>query len=296
MQVIDLHSGDLSLRVSPKGGLLLGFCKGEGSTRVPLLRAAPLDAGALSSSCYPLVPFGNRVKDNHFFFNNSEYRFTPNTDWDAHYLHGDGWQADWIVDAQSQSSVEMSYRHEGGSRTPYVYTARQHFELTDDDLAMTLTVSNDGERPLPFGLGWHPYFPMTAATTLFAPARKYWTEIEGWLPGEATSIPEDVDFSEPKELPHRWVNNGFESWSGEAVIRWPERRTDLQLTADPIFKHAFVFVSDTSFDPNFKRDYFCFEPMTHLANGHNLPGLGDLKILSPGQALSGGIRLRPGSL
>jgi aldose 1-epimerase len=149
---------------------------------------------------------------------------------------------------------------------------------------------------MPFGLGWHPYFPMTSKTTLLAPARKFWTEVEGWLPGERTTIPEDLDFSSPRMLPHRWVNNGFEDWSGEALVTWPERATTLHLTADAIFKHAFVFVSDTAFDPSFKRDYFCFEPMSHLANGHNMPDLGDLKVLAPGQSMFGSIYLTPSSI
>ena len=157
---------------------------------------------------------------------------------------------------------------------------------------MTLMVENCGEHAMPFGIGWHPYFPMTPNTTLLAPARKFWTEVEDWLPGEQTAIPENLDFSSPAPLPHQWVNNGFEDWSGEALISWPEWNTSLHLTADAIFKHAFVFVSDTTFDPTFKRDYFCFEPMTHLANGHNMSGLGDLTVLGPGQSMSGDIHMR----
>ena len=296
MPVLELKSGALSARLSTAGGLILGFRKeGEGGKSVPLLRDAPDNADALSSSCYPLVPFGNRLKENRFAFDGEEYRFSPNTDWDPHYLHGEGWQSEWIVEERDDYRVTMSFAHRGG-HTPYAYFARQSFLLTGDELLLTLSVENMGEKLLPFGLGWHPYFPMTPQTTLFAPARKFWTEVEGWLPGEVTAIPEDLDFSEPAPLPHRWVNNGFQDWSGEAVIAWPEHQMQLHLTADPLFAHAFVFVSDTVFDPQFKRDYFCFEPMSHLANGHNLPDLGGLRILEPGQQLSGSIRLRPQDL
>lgn len=295
MSIVDLKSGPLSLRVSTAGGLVLGFWRETRGDRVPLLREAPDEADALSSSCYPLVPFGNRVKDNRFTFEGNDYQFTPNTAWDAHYLHGEGWQAPWEIDEQAADRLTLYFAHRGRN-TPYVYEASQNFALTPDGLDMTLSVTNRGDTALPFGLGWHPYFPMTPKTTLFAPARKFWTEVEGWLPGEATEIPEDLDFSKPAALPHRWVNNGFEDWSGEAIMAWPERVTQLHLTADPLFRHAFVFVSDTVFDPNFERDYFCFEPMSHLANGHNLPDLGGLEILQPGQSLAGSIRLRPQTL
>jgi aldose 1-epimerase len=292
--VVELSCGDLSARISTRGGILLGFWWNREGTLVPLLREAPGDdADARASSCYPLVPFGNRVRDNRFRFNGKDYRLSPNTDWDKHYLHGEGWQADWRVAQQDASSVDLVFDQTADDRTPYGYAATQRFSLRGGALELTLSVANRGGDPLPFGLGWHPYFPMTPKTTLFAPARKYWTEVDGWLPGEATDIPVDVDFNKPRELPHRWVNNGFENWCGEAQIVWPERKARLLLTADQPFRHAFLFVSDSSFDPAFARDYFCFEPMTHLANGHNLPDLGDLTVLKQDEILAGSIRMRP---
>lgn len=299
MPVLDLKAGSLSLRVSTRGGLILGLWKEHEGARVPLLRPAPDDtpddANALSSSCYPLVPFGNRVKDNRFWFAGREYRFSPNTAWDPHYLHGEGWQSEWSVDAHEHDRITMHFAHHGG-HTPYIYRTVQDFSLSGEELRLTLSVENTGDVALPFGLGWHPYFPMTPRTTLLAPARKFWTETDGWLPGEATRIPGDLDFAKPSPLPHRWVNNGYEDWSGEATICWPERQMQLHLSADPLLRHAFIFVSDQGFDPQFRRDYFCFEPMSHLANGHNLPGLGGFEILKPGQHLSGSIRLRPQGL
>lgn len=284
------------MRVSTKGGLVLGFWRDVGDGKTALLRPSlSQDVDALGSSCYPLVPFGNRVKGNAFSFERNDYRLTPNTDWDKHYLHGEGWQADWSIDSETPASVDMSFTHRGGN-TPYAYKASQRFAVDEAGLTMSLRVENRGERALPFGIGWHPYFPMTPNTTLLAPARKFWTEVEDWLPGERTGIPEDLDFSSPAPLPHRWVNNGFEDWSGEASITWPEWKTSLHLTADAIFKHAFIFVSDTTFDPGFKRDYFCFEPMSHLANGHNMEDLGDLKVLGPGERMSGNIYMRPSGI
>lgn len=297
MAAIDIRRGDISARISTAGGLVLGLWWQRGETNLPLLRPAAGDtAGALASGCYPLVPFGNRVRGNAFRFDGREYCFQPNTAWDPHYLHGEGWQAEWSVAKMDADSVALSFEHLAGEGTPYRYVATQQFSFEGGAFVLTLSVTNRGAAALPFGLGWHPYFPMTPQTTLLAPAHKYRTEVEGWLPGEAVEIPEDVDFRTPRSLPHRWVNNGFEDWSGEARIDWPEHGARLSLRADPLFRHAFVFVSDAVFDPAFQRDYFCFEPMSHLANGHNLPGLGDLAVLQPGETLSGSIRMTPARL
>jgi aldose 1-epimerase len=296
MTVLQIHGDGLTARISTKGGSVLGLSWKRSCENMPLLRPALNDdADALSSGCYPLVPFGNRVRGNRFSFEGRDHTFAPNTSWDPHYLHGDGWQADWSVIGQSERHLDLAFSFEGQG-TPYIYEAHQRFTITDGRFTLYLSVRNRGDKPLPFGLGWHPYFPMTSDTTLKAPAKRFWTEVEGWLPGEATDIPADLNFSTPRGLPHRWVNNGFEDWSGTAEITWPERNTRLQLTADPLFKHAFVFVSDSTFDPTFDRDYFCLEPMSHLANGHNRGDLGGLRVLNKNDILAGSMTLVPDTL
>ncbi|MEJ1117330.1 aldose 1-epimerase [Phyllobacterium sp. CCNWLW109] len=293
MPILTLSEGNLEARISTSGGTVLGFWLLQNEKRTALLREAKDDtATALQSGCYPLVPFGNRVKGNKFTFVGEEFKLEPNTDWDPHYLHGEGWLSTWNIVDTSPRAVTLRFSHRSND-TPYVYEAEQKFCLEKGGLTLSMSVTNKGEHALPFGLGWHPYFPMTPETTLLAPAERFWTELDGWLPGEAAEIPGDLDFRQPRKLPHRWVNNGFENWSGYAQITWPERNIRLTLKADSLFRHAFIFVSDTTFDPDFQRDYFCFEPMSHLADGHHQKSLGDLQVLHPGETLSGEIGLRP---
>ncbi|MBE9639792.1 aldose 1-epimerase [Salipiger mangrovisoli] len=291
MTIIALTNGDLSARVSTRGGSILRLDQGE----VPLLRPAADNAAAIDSGCYPLVPFGNRIRGNGFDFDGRRFTLTPNTEWDAHYLHGEGWLSEWSVEQASDDAVVLAHAHEG-SALPYSYRAEQKFALRDGGFEMQLSVTNTGARPMPFGIGWHPYFPMTPQTELQTQTGAMWSEEEGWLPGAPGPVPADLDFSQPAPLPHRWVNNGFEDWSGQAVIRWPERNAALEIAADPLFDAMFLFVSDTSFDPSYKRDFFALEPMSHLADGHNMPDLGGLRVLEPGETLGGGVVLTPRSL
>ena len=102
------------------------------------------DASALASGCYPLVPFGNRVRDNRFSFRGRDYQLLANTDWDRHYLHGEGWQADWTVEQKTAGSLDLSFDNAANQTTPYSYAASQRFVLLDEGSELTLSVTNKG--------------------------------------------------------------------------------------------------------------------------------------------------------
>jgi aldose 1-epimerase len=288
---IAISSDGIKCVVSTAGGAIwrLDARSGDG-TGVPLLRPPPTsdDRDVLKSGCFPLVPFGNRVAGNRFSFGGKEYRLAPNTPWDAHYLHGDGWLREWKVHRHDTGRLELGLEHEG---EVYSYAAHQTFVARERHLTVSLSVETRGVETLPFGLGWHPFFPLTPQTTLAARAKSYWIERAGWLPDEEGRIPAELDFSAPRRPPRHWVNNGFESWDGNAGIVWPERGVMLSISTNPPLTRYFVFVSDKAFDPTYNEDFFCFEPMSHSANGQNLPDFGGLAALKPRDSLSISMRL-----
>ncbi len=278
MTLYTLQNGPLRLTVSERGGVIEGFWHNN----TPLLRPGKQRGVAVESSCFPLVPFGNRVSGNGFEWEGKSYHLEPNVEWDSHYLHGDGWLNDWQCDGRSDDALTLHYRHQHGV---YRYVAQQHFQLRSSSLSVTLTVNNEGKEALPFGLGWHPYFPLTETTRLQAQASGYWLEREQWLAGEyQDSLPAALDFNQPNVLPRQWVNNGFAGWNGEALISQQDYR--LRLKTTPAAPCYFVFVSDPAFDEGYAFDFFCMEPMSHAPDDHHRPQGGNLTVLKPGESQS----------
>ena len=278
MTIHSLQHGALRLAVSEQGGTIEGFWHHD----TPLLRPGKQSGVAVESSCFPLVPFGNRVSGNAFTREGKAYALAPNVAWDSHYLHGDGWLNRWTCEQKSADALTLVYRHTHGV---YRYLAQQHFQLTASALAVTLTVTNEGEETLPFGLGWHPYFPLTGDTRLQAKASGYWLEREQWLAGEyQEALPEWLDFNQPNALPRLWVNNGFAGWNGEALIK--QQGYMLQMKTEPAAPCYFVFVSDPVFDKGYAFDFFCLEPMSHAPDDHHRSLGGNLTALKPGESLN----------
>lgn len=273
-----LRDGDLAIRISRRGGALtsatyrgLSFMVGAGGPR-----------GDLAS--FPLVPFGNRAEGNTFHFDGRDYRFRPNSA-DPLYLHGDGWIERWDVEAVDRRGVRLSLSHHADAVSPYRYQAEQEIRIEDDAVVLDLSVRNDGDGRLPFGLGQHPFFLRTPATRLTIRCDRFWEERAGHLPGREAPLPVDLDFSDGALLPGRWVNNAFAGWDGHATIAWPELGLWAEIEAERIFGRYMLFM------PVERTDFFCLEPMSHLPNGHHMPDLGGLMILAPGESLSGRVRI-----
>jgi aldose 1-epimerase len=294
-EAVTLRQGRASVDLDRRGAVITGFRwrRRDGREGSVMRDGLGYDGDPLKASCFPMLPFCNRVRDNRFTLDGAEYRLAPNQPWDRHYLHGDGWLSRWNVVDRSDTSVTFGMRYDGGLASPYAYSAEIRYRLQDEALTVTLSVRNEAPRVLPFGLGLHPYFRLTPRTTLQAAATGWFAEEAEFLPGALGLVPQEVDFSASRSLPRHWINNGFTGWDGTAEIVWPEQQLALAIRCSPLFRHYFVFMSDTRFEPGFADDYFCFEPMTHCADAHNAADLGGLVALARGESLSAEVTFTP---
>ena len=77
MTIYTLSHGPLKLDVSDQGGVIEGFWRDT----TPLLRPGKKSGVATDASCFPLVPFANRVSGNRFVWQGREYQLQPNVEW-----------------------------------------------------------------------------------------------------------------------------------------------------------------------------------------------------------------------
>ena len=271
--MLRLQNGALSVDLSPQRARLSGAMWDGRAFFAP------------GRACFPLMPLGNRVEGNRFALNGQDHHFQPNTP-ESLYLHGDGWLADWQVVTTTARSTRLALDQTHPAASPHIYHSDMSVALEDAALCITLSVTNRGDRTMPFGLRLHPFFPRCPGTRITAPAHAYWTEGAGYLPDQCGPIPATANFSTPPSLPQHRLSNAYEGWAGHARIDWPDTRLRLDLTADPIFAHVMAYAPDDD------ASFFCLEPMTHLPNALALQGPQALQLLSPGESLCGSITFR----
>lgn len=268
-----LRSEGLRLDLSPAGGSILGLWDRWG---LPLMSAQ--EVGGMTRAAFPMMPICNRVAGDGFSHAGKRHDLRPDPD-SGHYLHGDAWRAPWAVTALEGNALRMEHRAEGA---PYTYSAAQYFVLSDESLRVTLTVENRGTESLPYGIGFHSYFPRRAALLQFS-AKERWGEGAGHLPTKPEPPMGEVDFSMARALPAAWQNNVYGGWDQRALIHWPERGLSLKIKADPVFSALMLYA------PAPTEDFFCFEPMSHLPDAVNRADMPPMTFLAPGARLSGSL-------
>jgi aldose 1-epimerase len=247
-----------------------------------------------SEDCYkvasfPLVPWSNRISHGGFEHAGRWYPMRPNRAGEHYPIHGDGCLQRWQLShlGEREALLSLSSRHY--NQAPYAYDASQRLVLLVDGLEQTLSVTNRGEAPLPFGLGLHPWFTRTPRARLQAPVNGMWLSGADPIP---TRHVEDL-------APAYDLNNGvamaggplidhcFTGWTGTARITWPDVGLALDVHAAP------VAVPAGSLPPHYCIVYrpptgqvFCIEPITHPIDAFHLPGRPGLAELGPGETMT----------
>ena len=137
----------------------------------------------------------------------------------------------------------------------------QRYRLDARGLSLSFIIVNQGDTPMPFGFGIHPYFTAERVTLN---ARRLWT-------ADADGLPTGSRVKHGREL--RLSADGCDTylsqWEGRATLHWADGH-ELALHADPAFAHLVVYTAPGS-------DFLCVEPVTNVADAFNRAADGDTR-------------------
>lgn len=279
-----IECGDMVCVIDPEaGGSIAALRHGD----LDLLRPAPPRDGsafsALEYAAFAMVPFVGRIHHGQFEFQGARIKLPANMPPEPHAIHGYGWQESWTVSEQTAQSATLTFRR-ASDRWPWSYEAQQVILVTKDALSVMLTLTNLSDQPMPSGFGWHPYFPRPDARLALNTVAVWSMDPESGQ-NHQTKVKSNQDLSPGHLVDDLSLDTTFSVGSTEVDMTWPTHT--LTMRSDPVFMAATVFVPRG-------QDFFCVEPVSHVPNavrgGYPSENTG-LKVLEPGEALSGSIVL-----
>jgi aldose 1-epimerase len=277
-----IETDDAIVDVLPQlGGGVATFDLKRGEERLPVFRRWTGESDSPRTfACIAMVPWWARISGGGITLDGTFYPIAPNDPEDAYPLHGDGWRSRWEVMEHAADRAVLSLRSQ--AVPPFDYEATLVYSLAGPALTIELSIRNCADRPLPYGMGLHPWFPRTPDVTLQAKADGTWLEQPPELPKKAAPdpLPPQWDFGRARTLPPEFVDNSFSGWDGFGRIEWPGDRYAVTVEADPNVK-IWHFYSLGAQCP-----IFCFEQVTTVIDAINIPGSPEekgLRVLAPGE-------------
>jgi aldose 1-epimerase len=287
MTLLALRTARLGVDLAPMaGGSVARFTCGGVDILRPMTAEAIASGKGNDAALYPLVPYSNRIRDGHLVFGDETFQLARNWPGIGHPMHGDGWAHAWQVVTSDVTSAEIAYLHQRAGQHggwPFRYRARQRYRLDEDALAITISIENLEDRPVPAGIGLHPFFVRDPACTLTCRTGSVWRADAEVLPVERIPVPTGWDFAAGRRPDSVALDNCFDGWDGRATIAWPARRLRLGLAASMPFRHLMIYTP-------LGQPFFCVEPVSH-ANGQV-----GLAALDAGRTLAGTAVFRLSSL
>ncbi|MDV5822703.1 aldose 1-epimerase [Sphingobium naphthae] len=265
-----MRAGALEAALSPAIGGSMTALMLDG---VDLLRRAPDGADdPLAMASFPLVPYANRIAQGRFAFDGADHQLPRNFGDHPHSIHGFGWQASWTAKATGADHVLLVHDHPGNTGWPWPYHAEQQVMLRPAQLSVSLSLLNVGDRPMPAGLGFHPYFVADAGTRLCFAAGSLWLSTPDMLPQREAPADTLGDWSRPAPVQGTsLIDNVYGGWHGSAIV---ERSDGLRLTLTATGADwLHVYRPPGS-------DHFCLEPVSHMPDAINRGGMA---VLQPGE-------------
>jgi len=289
--ILELAGGGYRVRLDPAhgGAMLSADWMSPDGGYLPLL--LPLDDAApgFKAGCFPMVPFANRIADGRFSFGGVRYAVPVNHPDEGMAVHGFARDNPWSAISGTEAGATLE-QHFAQASIPWRYAARQDIAVSADGIAVTLSVRNTGAAAMPFGIGLHPWFVKTPRARLSFRSDGTFALDRRRLPVEPLHAVPGFNPANPQALGDMPRFDGcFAGWSPRrATLVWPERKAAMTIAADGALRCLHVFVPDD-------RDVVCAEPVSHVPDAVNRPGLsayGGMNVLQPGETLSGSMKLQ----
>jgi aldose 1-epimerase len=252
-----------------------------------------------------LFPFPNRIRDGRFSWGGKQYQLPLNDPAGKNAIHGFACRHPWRVvakgtDDQSawvtgefQCSVDAP---EAQALWPADHRLRLTCRLRPSRLRLEAVIETPGSIPLPFGLGYHPYFllpdlPAGSPRRLgvAAAARSYW-ELQDSLPtGIRCPVDAGRDLNRPRPADELQLDDVLTDLPGDPTSGANglcERglvNGVLRLYTSPAFRELVAFTPP-------HRKAICLEPYTCTTDAINLQQRGidaGLLMLPPGAEWTG---------
>ncbi|RKR03349.1 aldose 1-epimerase [Kushneria sinocarnis] len=304
--VVEVHDEQgVRLRLAERGATLLELVLvSPDGQRLPVIdgaRSADELAEGRGARSAIMAPFSNRIDQGRYRFDDHEHQL-PTVAGEGHAMHGVVRGMDWEVTEQhaDEHAARITLTTRIGETTlpgyPFALRLNCTFTLDEDGLEWSLVTENIGDRPAPFGCGWHPYFVPPGGgvddVRVVLPATRQVVTDERLIPLAGDAAQQGLG-STTLTLAGQTLDRCFTELArdedGFCRTRLEVPRSGLALVLAQPYGAVHVFTGDTLGDR--PREAVALEPTEFMPDAFNRPELAEQRVIRSGHHRAFGARV-----
>ena len=237
-----------------------------------------------------LAPWPNRVRDGQWSWRGHDLQLPLSEPARHNASHGLVRWASWRTVSGSSDSVTLGYRLMAQSGWPWTLELEQGYALGEDGLTVSHTMTNTGDEPAPYAVGFHPY--LTAGPSpldtweLRLPGSRELLVDDRMIPVGEQEVSEDHDFRSGRPIGTTTLDTAYGDLArdDDGLVRVhltdTSAGTGVVLWADGSCRWLQAYSADDQ-PEDARRRSLAVEPMT--APPDALRSGRDLHVVEPGE-------------
>lgn len=210
-QQYEIFFGDQQAIITEVGAALRSYRRGSRDLIVSF------DADKMPTGCHGalLLPWPNRTEDGQYSFAGRDYQLPINEVELNNAHHGLVLHTRFTPILHEENRIELQLDLVPRPYYPFSLRVRISYELNAQGLEVKVETTNIGDQSAPYALGFHPWIATgghrLAHCTLQLEAQSWYPANKRLLPGVATAIPPELDFSSPRLLGDLVLDDAFDA-------------------------------------------------------------------------------------
>ena len=260
MPLLSLQNKNLFLEISPEmGASITKFC--DRKKNKDIFRPFPKTKKITKNNCYfsgyfATVPYFGVIHKDTFFYNNKYIKLSRTHPLEPDTIHGEGWVKKWKVKKQTKTSAELIYVHQGKSSFPHKYQACQKFSLNKTSLNISIRLTNLDHLPFDCGIGFHPWFNISAESKIFLNNFSYIENIKNNFKQKKLTSAKLLNLNKHK------IDKTFLKWNGKSKLVL-NKDISLEVINKKNLNNLHVYTPP-------KENFFCIEPVTNIGDAFQI--------------------------
>lgn len=288
--VIALAHGAYELVVAAGfGGRIVSFRHGARSLLRPTPDAVLARPRVYEFAGFPLMPYSGPLFGPGFTFAGLAHALDRTVREEPTATHGDAWISPFAVTESDPAALTLEMEHVPEPGTfPFRWRGLIRYALSDRGLSINLRLTSRDHRPMPAGIGFHPYFPRSTGTRLKFEALGVWpADAPEAVATGCGELIEGLSFRDGPDVSQMVVDRLYEGWDGKATLMASDG-FETVIEADGVLDKLQIYSA-------WDYPYVCVEPVSNANDGFNRMAAGvpshGVRVLEPNRSIEGTIRI-----